>query len=178
MKKKFAGIIAAAIIGSLFSAGTASAATASLTADNSCYGYKASERAFAKKNNTARANAGLGKLSLDPELSRVAKLHTKEMVNAASGSIGGDDLFHTSSAQLTRRVTGAWTLLGENVGVGGSVSSLNTAFLNSPLHKANMMNASFKHVGVGVITAKGSMWVTVVFSAGADPGTSLSMPNC
>jgi uncharacterized protein YkwD len=170
--KKFAGIIAAAIIGSIFSAGTASAATASLTAaDNSCYTYKTSERSFAKKNNTARANAGIGKLSLDPELSRVAKLHTKEMANA-------DDLFHSTSTQLTRRVTGGWTLLGENVGVGSSVSSLHSAFMNSPLHKANMMNANFKHVGVGTITKGDRMWVTVIFSAGSDPGTSLSMPNC
>jgi len=177
--KKFAGIIAAAIIGSLFSAGTASAATASLTAaDNTCYTYKTSERSFAKKNNTARANAGIGKLSIDPELSRVAKLHTKEMVNAASGSIGGDDLFHSTSAQLTKRVTGGWTLLGENVGIGSSVSSLHSAFMNSSLHKANMMNGDFKHVGVGVITKGDRMWVTVIFSAGADPSTSLSMPNC
>ena len=176
MKKTFAGIIGAAIVASLLSPGVASAAT--IAADNTCWDYKDSERGFAKKNNTVRAAAGLGKLSIDPELSRVAKLHTKEMVKAASGSIGGDDLFHSTSDQLKRRITGKWTLIGENVGVGGSVASLHTAFMNSPLHRANMMNANFKHVGVGVITEGDRMWVTVIFSAGGDPSTSLRMPSC
>lgn len=174
--KKFAVILAAALIGSLLSPAVAGAGT--VAADSDCWTYKSSERAFAKKNNTARVDKGLGRLSIDPELSRVAKLHTREMVKAASGSIGGDDLFHSTSEQLRRRVNGKWTLLGENVGVGGGVSSLHTAFMNSPVHRANMLNSDFDHIGVGVVNAKGRMWVTVLFSAGGDPDTSLSMPRC
>ena len=168
-------IAGAAITGALFLPSTASARVA---ADNQCWDYKTSERAFAKKNNTARVNAGLGKLRLDPELSRVAVKHTKEMVQAADGSIGADDLFHSTTDQLKRRITGDWTLIGENVGVGGTVGSLHEAFMNSPLHKANMLNGAFKHVGVGVAKKGDKMWVTVIFSAGGDPGTSLSMPKC
>lgn len=176
IRKGLAGLIAStAIAAALFIPTTASA---SVSADNQCWNYKTSEKSFAKKNNAARVDAGLGKLSLDPELSRVATKHTKEMVSAADSSFGADDLFHSTSEQLKRRITGDWTLIGENVGVGGSVSSLHGAFLDSPLHRANMMNASFKHVGVGVIKKGDTMFVTVIFSAGGDPGTSLSMPKC
>lgn len=175
IRKGLAVLVASsAVAAALLVPSTASASVA----DSKCWNYKTSERAFAKKNNAARVNAGIGKLSLDPELSRVAMKHTKEMVSASDGDPGADDLFHSTAEQLKRRVTGQWTLLGENVGVGGSVSSLHGAFMDSPLHRANMMNAAFKHVGVGVIKKGDEMFVTVIFSAGGDPGTSLSMPKC
>lgn len=170
MSKKFAGIIAAAIIGSLLVPGIASAATASASGNNSCWDYKDSERAFARKANKERTDKGEGKLKLDPELSKVALKHTKEMVAA-------DSLFHTSSDQLRARVKN-WSLLGENVGVGSSVSSLHTAFMNSPAHAANILNANFGHQGVGVVKKGDRMWVTVIFSSDENPNTTLSMPNC
>lgn len=176
-----AAVVVAAVAGALVLPSVATAATvesASSSGDSACWKYKTSERSFAKKNNAARSDIGIGKLSLDPELSRVAIKHTKEMVNAASGEIGGDDLFHSTSTQLKKRVTGDWTLLGENVGLGGTVSSLHEAFMNSTLHRANMLNPSFKHIGVGVVKKDGRIWVTVMFSAGGDPGTSLRMPRC
>ncbi|MGI8408167.1 MAG: CAP domain-containing protein [Actinomycetota bacterium] len=174
-------LLGAAIAGALSLPSAATATTvesASSSGDNTCWNYKTSERSFAKKNNAARAAIALGKLSLDPELSRVAIKHTQEMIKAASGEIGGDDLFHSTATQLRNRVTGDWTLLGENVGVGGTVSSLHEAFMNSPLHRANMLNPTFKHIGVGVIKKDNRIWVTVMFSAGGDPGTSLRMPRC
>jgi len=33
-------------------------------------------------------------------------------------------------------------------------------------------------VGVGALKAKGFLWVTVVFQATKDPGTTLWMPKC
>ena len=130
-----------------------------------CYSPTRSERAFVKKMNQARAAAGKGPLRLDPEVSKVSKVHTREMVKASS-------LFHTSDSVLRQRVTN-WILLGENVGLGGTVSSLHTAFMNSPIHKANILLSSFRHVGVGVMKDGGRMWVTVTFEAKSDPGSTL-----
>lgn len=138
--------------------------------DNPCWKYKTSEKAFARKMNAARTNGHLGKLSLDPELSKAARVHTKEMVTK-------DLLHHTDSDDLKRRVTN-WIILGENVGVGGSVKSLHKAFMNSPAHRDNVMHALYRHVGVGVKKAGGRMWVTVIFEATTDPGTTLRMPTC
>lgn len=120
--------------------------------------------------NAARANAGRGRLSLDPEASKVARKHTFEMINK-------NLLHHTPNSTLMRRVT-RWSTLGENVGVGGTVGSLHVAFMNSPAHRSNILYGAFRHVGVGTKRAHGRLWVTVIFEASTDPGTSLAMPRC
>lgn len=138
--------------------------------DNQCWTYKPSERGFARKINGARVLEGLTKLSLDPELSKAARKHTQEMWKR-------DKLYHTPSGKLRHRVTN-WTIIGENVGVGGTVSSLHDAFMNSPAHRDNVLYTTFRHVGIGVAKKNGRMWVTVIFEAVANPGTPLSMPTC
>lgn len=135
-----------------------------------CYTWSRHERGFARKINGARANADLGRLRIDPELSKVAMKHTRLMT-------AENELVHTSSDALRRRVTN-WLILGENVGVGATVGSLHTAFLASPAHRANVLHSSFNYVGVGVKRAAGRMWVTIVFEGTKNPGTNLTMPSC
>jgi uncharacterized protein YkwD len=138
--------------------------------DNPCWDYKNAERGFARRINAARLLGGLAKLSLDPELSRVARKHTQEMW-------GSNELYHTPSDKLRKRIT-KWTVIGENVGVGGTVSSLHEAFMNSPAHRDNILYTTFRHVGIGTSKRQGRLWVTVIFEGVADPGTTLSMPTC
>jgi Cysteine-rich secretory protein family len=135
--------------------------------NNRCWRSKPAEVGFNRKMNNVR---GAGRLKLDPELSRVARKHTGEMIRR-------NILYHTSTGQLSRRVV-RWVLLGENVGVGGSVGSLHRAFMHSPPHRANILRSSFNHSGVGVRKAGGRMWVTIIFQANTNPGTRLSMPRC
>lgn len=139
-------------------------------ADNPCYSFSAAERSFASKMNQERRERGLGTMKLDPELSRVAMKHTREMTS-------NNTLYHTTTSALTRRVTN-WVTLGENVGVGAEVSTLHSAFMASPAHKDNVLHSSFNNVGVGVGQGGGRMWVTVIFEARSNPGTRLSMPSC
>ena len=157
-------IFAGALLATLLPAGLASAA------DNKCWIYRTSEKGFARKINSARGNNDLTKLSLDPELSRAARKHTKEMVER-------NELYHTPSDALRNRVTN-WIVLGENVGVGGSVASLHEAFMNSPAHRDNVLHAAYRHVGIGVKKVGDRMWVTIIFEAVTDPGTPLRMPRC
>jgi len=138
--------------------------------DNACYRWKRKERGFARKTNAARVNAGLRKMKLDPELSKAAKKHTYEMVNQ-------ELLHHTDSNALRRRVTN-WTILGENVGVGGTVGSLQQAFMASPAHKDNILLPGFTNFGVGTVVKGDRLWVTVIFESVSNPGTPLKMPNC
>ena len=140
------------------------------SADNACWKYKSSERGFARKMNGERVLQGHTKLHLDPELSKAARKHTQEMWKR-------DELYHTPSDKLRHRVTN-WTIIGENVGVGGTVSSLHDAFMASQGHKDNILYPTFRHVGIGVAQKNGRMWVTVIFEAVADPGTTLRMPRC
>jgi uncharacterized protein YkwD len=138
--------------------------------DNPCYRFRSAEKAFVRKINSARSAVGKSSLKLDPELGKVARVHAKAM--ARQGQI-----FHQSHSQLGSRVT-RWSSLGENVGVGSTVTSLHSAFMNSPGHKANVLFTSFRNVGVGTVSKDGRLWVVVVFESQLNPGTRLSMPNC
>ncbi|MEA2434430.1 MAG: hypothetical protein QOG54_1887 [Actinomycetota bacterium] len=138
--------------------------------DNKCYKFSSAERSFASLMNGERSKRSKGTMKLDPELSKAAIVHTNEMVKS-------NTLVHTTSTSLKRRVTN-WRTVGENVGVGSTVDSLHTAFMNSPAHKENILFSSFNNVGVGVIQKDDRMWVTVIFEASSNPGTPLKMPSC
>ena len=152
-KRYLTALLASVLLALFIPTGTASAA---------CYSPNTAERGFARLINVAR---GSNDLRLDPELSKVAKVHTREMVRKKS-------LFHSTSTQLRNRITN-WSSLGENVGVGSTVTSLHSAFMDSPAHRENIMYSTFRHVGVGVIKKDGRMWVTVIFEARSDPGSPL-----
>jgi len=40
---------------------------------------------------------------------------------------------------------------GENIAGNGSVSGAHTSLMNSPSHKANILNTGFTHVGIGIV---------------------------
>lgn len=131
-----------------------------------CPGPTRPEKGFARKTNSSRADKGLNKLTIDPELSRAAKEHTREMAKKKT-------LEHTPNDVLAERVTN-WTELGENVGVGQSVKSLHAAFMDSKPHRDNILYSKWKYIGIGVVKSDGKMWVTVLFEHSKNPGTTLS----
>lgn len=57
---------------------------------------------------------------------------------------------------------GTWCQLGENVGAGPTVASIEPAFMASREHRANILNSVYDHVGTGVATNATSGYVFVV----------------
>ena len=155
--KRLSAVVMAGVVLSVFVPAT--------TADAACYVNNDNERAFASKLNVARRAAGRSSLTLDPQLSKAAKRHTREMV-------GRNLLYHTPTETLKRRVTN-WVELGENVGVGGTTTSLHQAFMDSAAHRSNILYSGFRYVGIGAKKANGRLWVTVIFESRADPGSPL-----
>lgn len=137
---------------------------------STCWNIKDKERGFVRAMNRARRSREVGRLRFDPELSKAARVHTRKMIRQTL-------LHHTPSDTLRRRVT-RWVLLGENVGVGGTVPSLHSAFMASPGHRANILLPRFDYVGVGTASDGGRLWVTVIFERRKNPGTRLRMPEC
>lgn len=135
-----------------------------------CWKSHPAEKGFARRINTARASLGQGRLHLDRDLSKAARVHTLEMARRS-------ELYHTPSHLLTRRVTN-WVILGENVGVGGDVGSLHRAFMNSAPHRANVVHTGYRHVGIGTFHRHGRLWVTVIFEGITNPGTPLRVARC
>jgi uncharacterized protein YkwD len=105
-------------------------------------------------NHYDRAPSNLRALALSSSLSSLARSHSYAMARAGR-------LYHT--ANLGSLVRG-WTYLGENVGVGANLRTLNQAFMNSPAHRANILCRCFRLLGAGVVRdARGYYWVTHIF---------------
>lgn len=115
-----------------------------------------SEQSFLSAINSTRSAKGLGPLKMDGGLQSHARKHTADMIAA-------DKIYHSSSGELQAAAGSGWTKLGENVGRGGSVSSLHQAFLDSPGHRANILG-DYNYAGIGTDTSSsGVLYVTVVF---------------
>ncbi len=105
--------------------------------------------------NDDRADHDRAALELDVELSRYAKRHSQDMADAG-------EIFHTDD--LAAKLKGKdWSLGGENVGVGPSLTDLEAAFMASTPHRRNILNRDFDHAAVGVVESDGNFWVTVIF---------------
>jgi hypothetical protein len=119
----------------------------------------AAEADFVGRINSLRAGQGAGQLQVHSVLTAKAQAWAAHM--AATGC-----LCHSN---LTDGITVGWSKLGENVGRGPSVASLQAAFTASPEHFANMIDKRFQWVGIGVAYGGGQMWVAEVFMDGAGP---------
>ena len=112
------------------------------------------ESQFTSLANNERAKRGLRSYAVSSDLVAVARRHAQRM--AASGTI-----YHNS--RLGSEVSG-WQAVGENVGMGGSASSIHQAFMNSSPHRANIVDTDFTQVGMGTAYDKnGVLYVTQVF---------------
>src|SRR4051794_3941499 len=127
------------------------------------------ESQFIAKLNAARQANGQSPYAVLYDLTAVARSQSAAMASRQS-------LYHNPS--LTTAVH-SWQAVGENVGEGPTVSAIHTAFMNSPEHRANILDHDFTQVGVGVSVDKnGIIWVTVDFrkpmysSSGSSSGSS------
>jgi uncharacterized protein YkwD len=109
---------------------------------------------FIAQINADRSRAGRAPFVHRADLAGLALTHSQTM--AAKNS-----LYHNPN--LTKQVAN-WQAVGENVGMGGNTRVLHAAFMNSPAHRANILDRDFTEIGLGVIVdARGVMWVTEVF---------------
>ncbi len=135
---------------------------------HSCYRLSDAQKRLAHKTNAARRAHGLPALHIDTELSQVASRHTHWMKHVHR-------LFHTR--RLTWKITN-WRSLGENVGVGPGIRSVQRAFMHSSEHRANILSRGYTHLGVGVHhTRNGTVWMSVEFESISNPGTRLPVPH-
>lgn len=128
------------------------------------------ESRFVELINVSRSQAGLAPLTADGFLADIARRHSAEMASAGT-------IFHNSN--LASDVTTNWQTLGENVGMGGSVDDLHSAFMNSPSHRDNILG-TYQRVGIGIVMSGETMFVTEVFEslAGAPTPVVLGKKIC
>ena len=107
-------------------------------------------------HNAERARHGLPKLRENPRLRRAATSHSARMV-------GSHFFDHTTPGGLTMadriRSTGytsgahAWSI-GENIAWGSgrlaTAAQIHRTWMNSPGHRANILQRSFREIGIGI----------------------------
>jgi uncharacterized protein YkwD len=104
--------------------------------------------------NSARTSAGLRPVNIDDTLVNKAQAWADHL--AATRSV--------SHSVLTSGVGDNWSVLGENVGWAHSVSEMQSMFMNSPAHRANILNGRFNRLGTGVAEVNGAYYVVQVFA--------------
>ena len=106
--------------------------------------------------NVERAKEGLSPLTMDWELSRVAKyksqdMHDKNYFSHTSPTYG-------SPFDMMKQFGISYKAAGENIAKGQkSAAQVVDAWMNSSGHRANIMSTSYTHMGVGYV-ADGNYW--------------------
>lgn len=131
--------------------------------------------------NQQRAANGLQPLTIDTRLVDAARAHNAKMIQTGEFS-------HQVTGELPMCAQGAnndrfdavgypWTTCGENIAAGQKTpADVMTAWMGSSGHRANILNPSFKNIGIGYTTGGGygSYWTQ---DFGAASGGSVPTPT-
>jgi uncharacterized protein YkwD len=98
--------------------------------------------------NQKRSAAKCGVLRTDQKLRNAARLHSADMVTKNFFSHSGSN----GSTFVTRvQAANYWAPSAENIAWGYSTpTAVVTAWMNSTVHRTNLLNCSYRAVGVGV----------------------------
>jgi uncharacterized protein YkwD len=106
--------------------------------------------------NRERAHAGLKALRLNRKLSLAARRHARDMAKRnyfSHDSLGGGSFVDRIRRTGYLRGARSW-MVGENLAWGSQQNSrpstIMRLWMNSPGHRANILNASFGEIGIGV----------------------------
>ena len=102
--------------------------------------------AMVNKERTAR---GLKALQTDPEMTAVARAHSADMFARgyfAHANPDGKNPFHRM-----KEANVIFTAAGENLALSQTVKMAHTNLMNSPGHKANILNPAFGRLGIGIL---------------------------
>src|SRR2546421_1186668 len=116
--------------------------------------------------NQDRARNGAAGLAWSSSLARVAQYRAQDMLNRNYFSHYDPSTGQLAFVGLLRLWGIPYTTAGENIAwsTNPSMAGINTMFMNSPEHRANILKAAYHRVGLGVATNGAKTMVVEVFS--------------
>ncbi|MBE3101089.1 MAG: hypothetical protein IMZ47_02325 [Firmicutes bacterium] len=116
------------------------------------YQLSADEQQMIQLVNQERQKVGVAPLKIDVELSRVARIKSTDMRDKNYFS-------HTSPTygspfEMMKNFGITYRTAGENIAKHSSVIGAHTGFMNSDGHRANILNPSFTHIGIGIVDGR------------------------
>ncbi|TDC58840.1 hypothetical protein E1258_20165 [Micromonospora sp. KC207] len=120
-------------------------------------GVSAQAREVVNLVNAERAKAGCGALKINDKLMAAAQAHSQDQADNRKMSHDGSD--GSDVGDRLGRVGYAWRAYGENVAWNQQTpAAVMDAWMNSPGHRANILNCSFTEIGVGIASSNGPYW--------------------
>lgn len=99
--------------------------------------------------NQERATAGLKPLTMELSVVKLARMKSQDMIDKSYFSHTSPTYGSPFDMMKTYGVT--YRYAGENLAGNQTVERAHTALMNSEGHRANILNANFTHVGIGIV---------------------------
>jgi uncharacterized protein YkwD/stress response protein SCP2 len=112
--------------------------------------------------NARRAQAGLVTLTVDARLAAAAQAHSRDMV--ARDFFAHENPDGASVADRVRAAGYAYAVVAENIAAGQrTAGEVVEGWMNSPGHRANILNPALRQIGIGYATGSGygTYWTQV-----------------
>ena len=122
----------------------------------------AEEQFFFDSANRERVAQQLPPLKWNNALAEAARHHALLMARQAdlSHQLPGEP----SLAQRAGQAGARFSEVGENIATGSQAPPIHTGWMHSPGHRANILDAHFTALGVGVVEDNGQLWAVEDFS--------------
>lgn len=112
--------------------------------------------------NKERANVGLAPLKVDLRLVGVAQVKANDM--KTNGYFSHTSPTYGSPYDMMKMAGIQYYSAGENIARNISVDAAMSAFMSSSGHKANILNANYTHVGVGIVYSSSGTYFVQEFA--------------
>ena len=112
-------------------------------------GLSVDEQRMVDLVNQERIRAGLPELKVNPELVLVAHLKAADMVK--NNYFSHASTTYGTPFEMMKQFGISYRTAGENLAGAPSVDLAHQNLMNSPGHRANILNGAFKEIGVGVV---------------------------
>ncbi len=114
------------------------------------------EQRVVELTNAERTKQGLPALKIDTELSKVARIKSEDMQK--NNYFDHNSPTYGSPFDMMKKFGISYTSAGENIAQGQRTpEEVVQAWMNSAGHRANILNNSFTHIGVGYVE-NGNYW--------------------
>jgi len=99
--------------------------------------------------NDVRKNAGLSELKVDSEIMRVAEVKAQDMED--NNYFSHTSPTYGSPFDMLKSFGVSYKSAGENIAGHSTSEKAFEAWMDSPGHKANILNSSYNYTGIGVV---------------------------
>jgi uncharacterized YkwD family protein len=99
--------------------------------------------------NQERKQSGLNELRIHEGLVKLARLKSKDMIDL--GYFAHQSPTYGSPFDMMRNAGIAYSYVGENLAGAPTAARAHTSLMNSPGHRANILNPNYTHVGIGIV---------------------------